>query len=174
MSKLVAILTACLILCLGCSASIPHHFTVLADSRFQPSEQTDIVLALSEWQDATGVAFDYLEVEDTPKELAGSEIYLYRYDGSCPYGEDLRAHDAPERGLTCVGYEYEAVGGHVECLDIKTSGYGKRLVMHETGHVFGLVHAPNSVMATPVTAATDHLTKTDLDQFCALTQWCQE
>lgn len=181
-------LAACLLALVGCAHPLNNHYTLVVDTSFQGYERAQVDYAIAAWQNVTTARFDveyhsHEYVEEHAGDVWGDpHAFLFRDafrgDPGCPGGKLPPSSSAQtffwpsSTVVTCVEGDWLMVIDHVGSPVISTY---RANIVHELGHVLGLVHEPTPSDGSAVAMfwhdgplQADHPTCSDVKQYFSI------
>lgn len=157
------------------SAERPSHIhkTLLVDRNFTDEELMLIMSAATEWTEATHhvAEIDVIQLPNDNEMLSFDSIIV---TNASPDSPDILIQEAVTAHST-LGLYTRRQG--LDVVEIVSSRIPKEqyrtVVLHELGHAFGLEHAPgldgiDTLMCPYIEFGANHITPTDLENFCKL------
>jgi len=149
------------------------HTTIYLDRNFNDVEVEYIMQAAWEWTETTNhiAEFDVVQLPTHDKVDVEHALIMVKVSADYP---DIIIMDNIKKTTTLGYYDSKSVLPFIALVQDRLDDFNyKEVVLHELGHSLGLEHVDGekgmlTLMYPYVDLGADHITQTDLEQFCEL------
>lgn len=149
------------------------HTTIYLDRNFNDVEQEYIMQAAWEWAESTNhiAEFDVVQLPTREKIDVQNGLIMVKVSADYP---DIIIMDNIKKTTTLGYFDAKSPLPYIALVEDRLDDYTyKAVVLHELGHALGLEHIEGekgmlTLMYPYIDLGNDHITPTDLEQFCEL------